>query len=119
MLKQNFRHILSTVVNRNDQKVNFYIYETNIEVIARQILLLLIISEPDSAYGLNAKTSLYLDVTGNSLLRPATEKYLKQKSIVLSEMVSDFGYCKKRAPFLNLEKLKFKGRGSIIHIYFK
>ena len=48
--------------------------------------LLLVISEPDTAYGMNIKTSLYLDIFGNSLLRAVTHKYLMQKSTVLSGM---------------------------------
>lgn len=104
------RHILHTLSKTSAEKVNFWIYEDQIEVLARQILLLLVMTEPDSAYGLNSKTSLYLDLFGNSLLRPASGKYLKQKSRVLSEMITDLKYAKRRAPFLNLERLKFKDR---------
>ena len=94
----------------NVERVNFWIYESDCVVIARQMLLLLIISEPAAAYGLNVKTSLYLDIFGNALLRASTAKYLRQKSRVLSEMITDLEYAKKRAKFMNLDKLKFKDR---------
>ena len=102
--------MLHTLSELKEGKVNFWIYESQIEVVARQLLLLLVISEPNSAYGLNSKTSLYLDIFGNSLLRPPTVKYLKQKSTVLSEMITDLTYAKYRAPFLVLDRLKFKDR---------
>lgn len=105
-----FRHILHTLSNVKADRVNFWLYEEQTEVLARQLLMLLIISEPNNAYGLNIKTSLYLDIFGNSLLRPATVKYVKQKSRVLSEMITDLAYGKERAPFLTLDRLKFKDR---------
>jgi len=104
------RHILHTISKNPGRKINFWIYEAQIEVIARQMALLLVISEPDTAYGMNIKTSLYLDIFGNSLIRAVTHKYLMQKSTVLSEMITDFGYMKERASFLNLDRLKFKDR---------
>ena len=51
-----------------------------------------------------------MDIFGNTLLRPASQTYLLQKSRVLSEMVNDFSYCKKRAAFVDLDRLKFKDR---------
>jgi len=104
------RHILHTVSKLKVERVNFWVYESDCVVIARQMLLLLIIAEPAAAYGLNIKTSLYLDIFGNTLLRASTAKYLKQKSRVLSEMITDLDYAKRRAKFINLEKLKFKDR---------
>ena len=101
---------MHTLSKTGVSKVNFWIYEDQVELLARQLLLLLVISEPDSAYGLNNKTSLYLDIYGNTLLRPATAKYVRQKSRVLSEMITDFTYAKSRAPFLCLDRLKFKDR---------
>lgn len=67
-------------------------------------------SEPNGAYSLQNKTALYLDIFGNTLLRPASQSYLFQKSRVLSEMVTDSSYCKKRASFVELDRLKFKDR---------
>ena len=92
------------------EKINFYILENQIELYARQMLQLLIISEPASAYSVSTKSDLYLDIMGNTLNRPFTSAYIKQKSIVMSEMVVDLSYASERAGFINLELLKFKDR---------
>ena len=100
------RHILLTLSrldrHHNLKKVNFYIWENQVELYARQILLLLTISEPSSAYNVNTKVGLYLDIFGNSMNRPFTQKYITQKATVMSEMVTDLSYGKERAPFLDL-----------------
>ena len=100
------RHILMTLsrLNRhhNLKKVNFYIWENQVELYARQILLLLAISEPSSAYNINTKVGLYLDIFGNSMNRPFTQKYINQKATVMSEIVTDLAYGKERAPFIDL-----------------
>ena len=70
-------------------------------------------SEPSAAYNINTKVGLYIDIFGNSMNRPFTEKYIKQKATVMSEMVCDLGYGKERAPFLDLADLKFKDRDLI------
>jgi len=111
------RHILLTLsrLNRhhNLKKVNFYIWENRVEIYARQILPLLAISEPSSAYNINTKVGLYLDIFGNSMNRPFTQKYITQKATVMSEMVTDLSYGKERASFLDLSELKFKDRDLI------
>ena len=74
------------------------------------MLLLLLISEPDSALSLSTKADMYLDVTGNILNRPFTSAYIQQKSTVMSEMIVDLGYAAQRAEFINFDLLKFKDR---------
>jgi dynein assembly factor 3 len=108
------RNVLQTLSRQHrhstESRINIYILENQIEIYARQMLLLLLISEPSSILSLSTKADMYLDVTGNILNRPFTSAYIQQKSTVMSEMIVDLGYAAQRAEFINFDFLKFKDR---------
>jgi len=106
------RHVLKTCAFRARKKIkaelNFYIVENNLEVIARQILLLSIILESKESLGLKEKVELFLELFGNSLIRPLTNEFLQQRAKELITLVTNPDHLEKTLPVLNLSNLKFK-----------
>jgi len=111
------RHVLETMgkLSRQDvvKRVNFFIWEPQCELYARQSLLLLAMTEPNELFTIHEKAELYLDILGNCHNRQTTADYIIQKSSVLSEMITDFGYGRERAQFMTFDQLKFKDRDFI------
>lgn len=63
--------------------------------------------------GLQESTRYYLEVYGNTLLRPATAKYLARRIKKLCEIPTQTLNC----PWLKLEKLKHRDRDIIEDIF--
>lgn len=123
------RHILKTIskyynlVKTDDcksfktMKINFYLYETFPEVYARQLLLFLIAFEPTEILGLKEKTRLFMEVYGNTLIRPKTSTYIYKKSFQLVHCVTDPSFLSYRLPMINLSLLKYKERDQLETIF--
>ncbi|RZF40231.1 hypothetical protein LSTR_LSTR017384 [Laodelphax striatellus] len=116
------RHILETISkyyrHKRQVKINFYIAEVLMELIARQILLLLTAFEPSKMLGLKEKVHLWMEIYGNILVRPNTAKYISQKSQQLIQAVTDFDYLKYRLPMVCLDLFKYKER-DLLEVVFK
>lgn len=119
------RHILKTIAkyytnikNDNDKKkLNLYVYEGLLELIARQIILFLIAFEPSEELGLNEKAHIFMEVYGNTLIRPKTFSYINKKSHQLIHCVTDLNYLSHRLPIIDLSLLKYKERDSLETIF--
>jgi dynein assembly factor 3 len=87
------RHILKTLAqtyrHENKQRINFYVYEASLDLIARQVMLLTIALEPPEELGLQEKARLFLELYGNSLVRPTTATFIARKSAQFVHMVTD------------------------------
>lgn len=106
------RHILLTLANRFQHKkvrINFYIVEACLEIIARQLLLLNITLQPHEALGLEQKTRMFMELHGNTLLRPSVAKYLSSAAVELLKMITNFDYLQQMMSCVQLD-IKHKER---------
>lgn len=114
------RHILQTIAKyytHPRKKVNFYVVDVMLDMVARQILLLLTALEPPDELGLFEKTRLWMELYGNTLLRPNTSKYLVKKAYQLVNMITNEAYLKSRLPLVSVEMLKYKERDNLETIF--
>ena len=90
------RHVLKTLAqtyrHENSLQINFYVYEASLDLVARQLMLLTIALEPPEELGLQDKTRLFLELYGNSLVRPATANFVARKSVQFVHMVTDLDF---------------------------
>ncbi|XP_065844488.1 dynein axonemal assembly factor 3-like isoform X2 [Oscarella lobularis] len=107
------RHILRTLARSRLHKrprIKFYVVENNIEVLARHLLFLSIVLEPEDQLGLQEKAELFLELYGNLLIRQQVADYVKAKSDQFIRLITDLDYMKRVFPLLDLSQLKFKER---------
>ena len=104
------RHILHTLSNLHDfdGKINFYLVESNLENLSRQMLLTNLVLEPTSELNTQEKSEMYLELFGNSLLRHDTEDYLVARSNEYVKMITEPSYSEKKYPYFDFSNLKFK-----------
>lgn len=113
------RHVLKTLAQRfkhKQVKINFVLMECSPETIAKQMLLLNIASQPPEEIGLIQKTRMFMELYGNTLLRPATAKYLTSCARQLLNMVTNNDYAREVMPFFNLE-MKYRERDYLENLF--
>ncbi|KAF7286149.1 dynein axonemal assembly factor 3 [Rhynchophorus ferrugineus] len=106
------RHILKTLARRYRHKkvtLNFYIMEACMETVAKQLLLLYISLQPKTSIGLEQKTKVFMELYGNSIIRPFTAKYLTSAASDLIEMITNYEALRRKINFVNLD-IKYKDR---------
>ncbi|KAF5291659.1 hypothetical protein FQA39_LY14296 [Lamprigera yunnana] len=116
---QDCRHIIRTLAGKyrnEDIKINFYVMEAILETISKQLLLLNVVLQPDHELGIIQKTRYFMELYGNTLIRPAVAQYLKLNAMELIESITDYERLKKLMPFLELE-LKYKERDYIENVF--
>ncbi|XP_068707855.1 dynein axonemal assembly factor 3-like isoform X2 [Montipora foliosa] len=94
-----------------------FVVENNLEIYARDLLLLTIAFEPKDRLGLQEKTELFLELFGNSLVRPQTNEYLQQKSNKFIRFITDLDYLEASLPVFDFSHLKFKERDQLECIF--
>ncbi|KAG7205792.1 hypothetical protein KM043_007737 [Ampulex compressa] len=108
------RHITKTLASsykHPDRAVTYHVIEPTLEQVARSILL--ISTSLEKTLGLQEATRYYLELLGNTFLRPATAKYLAKHCKHLTDVVTYVTEC----PWLNLESLKYKDRDHLEAIF--
>ncbi|KMQ96301.1 dynein assembly factor axonemal-like protein [Lasius niger] len=108
------RHIMKTLASsytHPDRSITYHVIEPTLEQVARSILLLSICLERN--LGLQEATRYYLEILGNTLLRPATAKYLAKCTKQLIDIPTRTVNC----PWLSLEKFKHKDRDNLECIF--
>ncbi|XP_012228949.2 dynein axonemal assembly factor 3 [Linepithema humile] len=108
------RHIVKTVASsytHPDRKITYHVIEPTLEQVARSVLLLSVCLETN--LGLQEATRYYLEILGNTLLRPATAKYLAKCAKQLIDIPTQTIDC----PWLSLEKFKHKDRDHLESIF--
>ncbi|XP_028129878.1 dynein axonemal assembly factor 3 homolog [Diabrotica virgifera virgifera] len=106
------RHVLKTEAckyKHKNVKINFILVEACLEVIARQMLLLNIALQPQQTVGLSQKTKIFMEIYGNTLIRPSVAKFLQTTAIDLLKMITNYNYLKTMMDFLSLN-VKYKER---------
>jgi dynein assembly factor 3 len=88
------RHILTTISRRRRHNkdeplrgINFYLLESPIEVLARNILLLELIN--DYEVPIRQRATVYLEIFGNCRVQDRTAKYIEQLGHQLRSFIAD------------------------------
>lgn len=113
------RHVLKTLSKRykyKNIKLNFYLIEACPETIAKQLLLFNVAFQQQHAIGLNQRTRIFMELYGNTLIRPATARYLTSMSTHLVKMITNLNYMKEVMPYIYLE-LKYKERDYMENLF--
>lgn len=113
------RHVLQTVARRyryENKKTNFFVTEAVMENVAKQLLMLRLALEPEEEMALARKTRTFMELYGNSFVRPAVAKYLKAEAVELIKMITDADYLKQAMPNVTLD-LRFKDRDYVENVY--
>ncbi|XP_012150864.2 dynein axonemal assembly factor 3 [Megachile rotundata] len=108
------RHITKTLASsylHSDCIITYHVIEPTLEQVARSILLLSIFLERN--LGLQEATRYYLEIFGNTLIRPGTAKYLMKHSNQLADIPTNSIDC----PWLSLEKFKHKDKDRLESIF--
>ncbi|KAM0727110.1 Dynein axonemal assembly factor 3 [Formica fusca] len=108
------RHIIKTLASsytHPNRSIIYHVIEPTLEQVARSILLLSVCLERN--LGLQEATRYYLEILGNTLLRPATAKYLAKCTKQLIDIPTRTIDC----PWLSLEKFKHKDRDNLESIF--
>ncbi|XP_033102374.1 dynein assembly factor 3, axonemal-like [Anneissia japonica] len=114
------RHVLKTIsraYRHTKKQLNFYIIENSLELLARQMLLLSIVTEVPNRMGLQEKMELFLEVFGNSLVRQQTSDYIIEKANLFIKMVTDPDFLASSFPELDMSSLKFKERDQLEAVF--
>lgn len=114
------RHLLKTLAKAHQWKrkhINIYVVENNLELYARHLLLLGIALEPTEKLGLQEKCELFLELFGNTLIRPQASEYLQEKSNEFIKMVTNLDYMEDNFPLVNMSLLKFKERDMLEAVF--
>lgn len=115
------RHILKSLSGLYKRsisgKIQFYVLESHLEIIARQMLLMCLVAESSERMGLCEKVELFLEIFGNTLVRSKTRDYISEKATELMKIVSELDVPDKLC-FLRLSHLKFKER-DVLEAIFK
>ncbi|XP_053675962.1 dynein axonemal assembly factor 3 homolog [Anopheles nili] len=114
------RHILATASQLFENphiKINVYLVEGCIELIARHMLLISIAFEDSHLLSVKGKTHLYMDILGNNLLRPFSSTYLSSKAKELTGIITDSEYAQQQASIFNYDALKYKERDQLENVF--
>ncbi|KAG8434111.1 hypothetical protein GDO86_012473 [Hymenochirus boettgeri] len=114
------RHLLKTICQASRwprKKLNFFIIERDLELLARHMLFLTLALENPKQMGLQEKSELFLELFGNSLIRNKTFTYLQEKCELFIQFVTDPDYQQSIIPSLNLSSIKFKERDELEAIF--
>eukprot|EP00117_Sycon_ciliatum_P012878 scpid13653/ scgid1723/ Dynein assembly factor 3, axonemal len=98
-------------------KIQFFIAENSLDTVAKQLLLLTLVMDDTEDISIQERTSLFLELFGNSLVRPQTAVYLSETSKRLVRMVTDDDYMKVCLPMVDLSSLRFKERDALEDIF--
>ncbi|CAM4723824.1 unnamed protein product [Leuciscus chuanchicus] len=113
------RHILKTITGLTDSDtLHVWVIENNMEVVARQLLLLYLSLQTPENMSLHKKTEVFLEVFGNSEIRKETEETLKHAAAQLSLSITNTLSSDSHAhPCLDTSLLKFKERDELVRIF--
>ncbi|XP_051969418.1 dynein axonemal assembly factor 3-like [Xyrauchen texanus] len=113
------RHILKTITGlRDSDTLHVWVIENNMEVVARQLLLLYLSLLTPENMSLHKKTEVFLEVFGNSEIRSMTEETLKHAAAQLSLSITNtLSSDSHTHPCLDTSLLKFKERDELVRIF--
>ncbi|KAE8740719.1 hypothetical protein FOCC_FOCC013739, partial [Frankliniella occidentalis] len=92
------------------RRVRFFVAETVMELVARQLLFILAALEPPDRLGRTEKVRLLMELFGNALVRPSTALWLRHASRALVDLVTDDSALRRRLPLVDLSHLRHRDR---------
>ncbi|CAJ0957815.1 unnamed protein product [Ranitomeya imitator] len=114
------RHLLKTICQARrwpQRRLNFFIIESDLELVARQILFLTLALENPEQMGLQEKCEMFLELFGNSMVRSKTAAYLQDRCERFIKFVTDPEYQQRTLPLLNMTSIKFKEMDVLENIF--
>ncbi|XP_058835466.1 dynein axonemal assembly factor 3 homolog [Topomyia yanbarensis] len=114
------RHVLKSAAKsfKHGTKLNFFLLEGCLELVARNLLLISIALENKQQLSVKGKTHLFMDVFGNTLLRPFSTTYINAKAKVLTKLITDDDFAKLTAPVFSFNDLKYKQRDHLENVFY-
>lgn len=114
------RHILKSLAKsfQHKTKLNFYVAEGCLELLARNLLLLSIALESPDQLTLKGRTHLFMDIFGNSLLRASSYGYVCSKAVHFLNCITDLDFARVALPACNFDRLKFAERDRLEQIFY-
>nr|CAI5854155.1 unnamed protein product [Callosobruchus analis] len=106
------RHVLQTAARKyrhKNVKLNFYLLDACLESIGRQLLLLYIALQPQQSMGLDQKTKTFMELYGNTLVRPSVAKFLSIAASDLVKMITNYDYLNEMLNCVSFD-IKYKER---------
>ncbi|CAH0390054.1 unnamed protein product [Bemisia tabaci] len=113
------RHVLQTLAKRYthaDRRINFFVLEVVEEQYGRQLLLLTTALELGETVGPAEKPRLWMEIYGNTLVRPRTLDYLRQRAAFLVKFLTDPD-ARRAIPALNLSLLQYKEIDTLENVF--
>ncbi|KAJ0060217.1 hypothetical protein NL108_004074, partial [Boleophthalmus pectinirostris] len=111
------RHVLKTIAGLpNKHNLHVWVIENNIEVIARQMLMLYLALMPQGSMGFSEKTEVFLEIYGNSEICNHTAEMLRHAASHLIVSVTETME-EATHPCLDTSLLKFKERDELARIF--
>ncbi|XP_053686653.1 dynein axonemal assembly factor 3 homolog [Sabethes cyaneus] len=113
------RHVLKSASRsfKHGTKLNFFLLEGCLELLARNMLLTSIAFESGELLSVKGKTHLFMDIFGNTLLRPFSNAYINAKAKVLTQLVTDAEFAESTAPIFSFDRLKYKERDHLENVF--
>lgn len=103
------RHIIKALAKnyQHQIKLNFFILEGCASLIARHTLLLSVVLEPTDLLTPLARTHLFMDIYGNSLLRSSSCGYIQSKANHLIKCITDLDFNGQMQSQIDFNQLKY------------
>ncbi|XP_059761686.1 dynein axonemal assembly factor 3 isoform X4 [Balaenoptera ricei] len=103
------RHLLRTLARAAlwpRRRFRFYVLENNMEAVARHMLIFCLALEDPEKMGLQERSETFLEVWGNSLLRPPVAAFVRAQAGRLARLVPEPDRLAEQLPWLSLGALK-------------
>lgn len=113
------RHIIMAMAKnyQHQIKLNFFILEGCAALIARHTLLLSVVLEPAELLTPLAKTHLFMDIYGNSLLRSSSVGYMNSKANHLIKCITDLNFNEQMQSQIDYRRLKYIERDMLEYVF--
>nr|KAF6406598.1 dynein axonemal assembly factor 3 [Molossus molossus] len=114
------RHLLRTLAQASlwpRRRFHFYVLENNLEAVARHMLFFNLALEDPEKMGLQERSETFLEVWGNSLLRPPVAAFVRAQADRLARLVPEPDCLAEQLPWLSLGALKFRERDALEAVF--
>nr|XP_044990243.1 dynein axonemal assembly factor 3 [Jaculus jaculus] len=114
------RHLLRTLARAElwpRRRFNFYVLENNLEAVARHMLIFSLALEEPEKMGLQERSETFLELWGNSLLRPPVAAFVRAQAGRLASLVPEPDRLEEQQPWLSLNLLKFRERDALEAVF--
>lgn len=119
------RHILQTLANQRTEsqecplQLSFHIVDGCVEVVARNLLLLDIVLSQDTSMSLLGRTHLFMDIYGNSFMRPISRDYQMKRGKFLIDLITSAQdeIPDKYTPLVDVSGLKYRERDQLLDVF--